>query len=269
METFFLFVTIAVGLLVGSFLNVCIFRVPRGESVVTPSSHCPKCFATLTPLDLVPVLTWVLAGRRCRYCGFKVSSRYPFIEMLTGSLFGLSYLVFGPGLELVIACAICAVLVVVTMIDIDFQIIPNTITFTWIIIALLLHLFLSWLFPGLSLTRLGIVADPVTSFAGIAAGGGLLWLIAVLSRGGMGMGDVKLAAALGASFGPKIVLITLFISFFLGAGVGMLLILVGLKRRKDYIPFGPYIALAAVIVILVGPDAIAQFYWKVVPGALP
>lgn len=274
MEPFFYSATVIFGLLVGSFLNVCIFRIPRGESIVTPPSHCPRCFATLSPIDLVPILAWIFYGRRCKYCGKKISIRYPLIETLNAILFVLvmrAYILdISPNSvasfpSALLVAAFLAALVVVTMIDIDFQIIPNSITYPFMVLGLAIHGIVPRVLPGAFLGFIGVKLDIMTSVAGLALAGGLLWLISVLSGGGMGMGDAKLAAAIGAVFGPKIAIISLFISFFLGAVIGLLLILTGLKRRKDYIPFGPYIAIATAIVLLAGPEPLAGFYWSLVP----
>lgn len=262
---FFYTVTVVFGLLVGSFLNVCIFRIPRGESIVTPPSHCPRCFTTLSPMDLVPVLAWTFYGRRCRYCGNKISFRYPLVEMFNAILFVFAMKVYGPGASLGLVAAFLSALVVITMIDIDFQIIPNSITYPCMVLGLAIHGLVPLVFPGATLGFLGVKLDIVDSVSGLALAGGLLWLICVLSGGGMGMGDAKLAAAIGALFGPKIAIIALFISFFLGAGIGLLLILTGLKRRKDYIPFGPYIAIATAIVLLAGPEPLTVIYWSLIP----
>lgn len=266
MESIFSYtVTVLFGLLVGSFLNVCIFRIPREESIVTPPSHCPRCFTTLSPLDLVPVLAWTFYGRRCRYCGKIISFRYPLIEILNALLFVLAMRAYGPGATLGLVAAFLSALVVITMIDFDFQIIPNSITYPAMVIGLCLHGLVPLVAPGASMAFLGVKLDIVTSLSGMALAGGLLWLISVLSGGGMGMGDAKLAGAIGALFGPKIAIISLFISFFLGAGLGLILIITGLKRRKDYIPFGPYIAVATALVLLAGPEPLVGLYWSLLP----
>lgn len=261
MNDFFLLISIIVGLLTGSFLNVCIFRIPRDESVVFPSSHCPGCFTTLNALDLIPLLAWFFYGRRCRYCGKLISFRYPAMEIITAILFAAAFMKYGIGLSFFVVLILMGYFIVVTMIDYDFQVIPDSINWPFFFVGLIIHGLVGYFSPGMTFDNINIVFSLKTSILGALTGGGLLWLIAVLSNGGMGMGDVKFALAIGSFLGPLVTLQILFISFFLGAFFGVFFILLKIKKRKDYIPFGPYIAAAAVIVLLVGAENMSKLYW--------
>jgi leader peptidase (prepilin peptidase)/N-methyltransferase len=206
-------------------------------------------------------LAWLFYGRRCRYCGKKISFRYPAMEIATAVLFALAFLKYNIGISFFIVLLLMGYFIVVTMIDYDFQVIPDSINWPFFFVGLIIHGLLGYFAPGLVFENINVVFSLKTSLFGALAGGGLLWLIAVLSNGGMGMGDVKFALAIGSFLGPVVTLQVLFISFFLGAFFGIFFILLRIKKRKDYIPFGPYIAAAAVIVILAGSQNISKLYW--------
>jgi leader peptidase (prepilin peptidase)/N-methyltransferase len=183
------------------------------------------------------------------------------MELLTAFLFALAFMSYGISFSLFIVLALLSYFIVVTMIDIDFQVIPDSLNWPFFFIGLIVHFLAGHFFPGMMFDNINIAFSWKTSLMGALAGGGLLWLIAVLSGGGMGMGDVKFALAIGSFTGPLVVLQILFISFFLGAFFGIFLILIKLKKRKDYIPFGPYIAAAGAIVLLTGTSDISKLYW--------
>lgn len=227
------------GLLIGSFLNVCIWRLPREESIILPGSHCPVCSTMLGARDLVPVLSWLCLRAKCRYCGSRVSMRYPAVEVLTGGLFLICYLHYGFQMELAAALVFSSFMVAITFIDLDHQIILDGM------LALLA-------FGGLVLQGWSGAVGFVPMLIGALAGGGLLLLLAIISRGGMGGGDVKFAAALGFWLGWPGTLLGLFIGFVLGGAIGVLLLATKLRGRKDFIPFGPFIAVGAWIVLLYG-----------------
>ena len=235
------------GLLIGSFLNVCIWRLPREESIVWPGSHCPACSTVLGVRDLVPVLSWLFLRGRCRYCGEKISARYPAVELLTGALFLACFLHFGLTLALAGALAFSSLLVAITFIDMDHQIILDGMLVVLGALGLALQLWTG---------AVGIVS----MLAGALAGGGLLLLLAVISRGGMGGGDVKFAAALGFWLGWPGILLCLLISFVAGGAISLFLLLAKLRGRKDFIPFGPFIALGAWVALLYGRE-ILSWYW--------
>jgi len=227
------------GLLIGSFLNVCIWRLPREESIIRPGSHCPACSTVLGVRDLVPVLSWLFLRGKCRFCGEKISSRYPAVELLTGGLFLVTYLHYGLTPGLVAALVFSAFMVAITFIDLDHQIILDGMLVLLAVCGLGLQL---WI---------GSVGW-ASMLIGAGVGGGLLLLLAILSRGGMGGGDVKFAAALGFWLGWPGILLGLFLGFVLGGFISLLLLVTRLRGRKDFIPFGPFIAIGAWIALLYG-----------------
>lgn len=245
---FFLFLF---GLLIGSFLNVCIYRIPRGESIVFPGSHCASCGVHLKSYDLIPVVSYLLLRGRCRYCGQSISPRYPLVELTTAALITLQGWKWGVTPTFFLYAVLTAVLVAVTMIDFDHQIIPDGLV---VIVA------------ALGLIHLLVVRMPLMGpaalldgAAGFLLGGGLFFLIAVLSRGGMGGGDVKLAAAFGLCFGWQLLLLLLLLAFISGALVSAGLLLSHKKGRKDGVPFGPFLAFGAYFVSLCGSELIRWY----------
>lgn len=241
-----------IGAMVGSFLNVVIYRVPRGESIVLPASHCPACDAPIKPYDNIPVISYLMLRGKCRSCGVRISWRYPAVELLMGLLWALAASRFGLSVSLPAALYFISVLVAITFIDIDHQIIPNKIVFPSIAVGLVLLAFqgMGPLFAG-SLVK-GIL-PLATGATGFLIGGGLLLLVALAYPNGMGGGDVKLAAFMGVILNFY-VLIALFGAFLLGAIGGVLLIASGLKSRKDHVPFGPFLAVGGVIALFWGPE---------------
>lgn len=246
MITYLLFIF---GLLIGSFLNVCIYRLPQNMSIVTPPSHCTTCSTRLKPWDLIPVISYLFSRGHCRYCNATFSPRYALVELLTAILFVWCLQVFGPSIALIKALVLTSFFIVITFIDYDHQLILDKVL--------------------LCLSGAGVVINCWTGSVGILdmliaslLGGGLLLLIALVSGGGMGGGDIKFAAALGLCFGWKYLLLTLFLSFILGGLGGGLLLAFKLKSRKDFIPFGPYIALAALCSLLYGNTIITWYVGK-------
>ncbi len=239
------------GLLVGSFLNVCIYRLPRGESVVAPPSRCPRCGTRLAPADLVPVLSHLVRRGRCRYCGVGVSARYSIVEAATGFLLLALYLRFGATPAFLAYAFFLGGLLVETVVDLDCQIIPDEISLGGTALGLLVAALVS-LYPGFS--PVGPLVGLPDAAAGAFAGFSLLYMIGRLSRGGMGGGDVKLAAAIGAFLGLKGGLLALLAASLVGGFAGLFLIVTGLRARKDLVPFGPYLALGAAFIVFAGPD---------------
>ncbi|HEY3423200.1 MAG TPA: prepilin peptidase [Negativicutes bacterium] len=252
---------VLLGLIIGSFLNVCIYRLPYNQSVVTPPSHCRVCAAQLHLFDIVPVLSYLLLRGKCRYCNAVVSFRYALVELLTAGMFLWCLEVIGFTPNLVYAFIVTAFLIVITFIDYDHQLILDRVLIWFagigivIIIAVntfnLLHEYL-----GITAKSPMLSIDVVDKLIAFFVGGGLLLLIAVVSRGGMGGGDVKFAAVLGIWLGWKLTLFALLLSFLFG-GIGSALVLIfKLKGRKDYIPFGPFIALGVFVSMLYGNNII-------------
>ncbi len=226
------------GVSVGSFLNVCIFRLPLGRSIAWPPSSCLRCGKQLRAWDLVPVLSWLWLRGRCRYCGVKISFRYAAVELLTGLVFlGLWWLI-GPTWQFVQAAVMASVLIVITFTDLDHRIIPNKV----VLFGLVVGLPLVWLSgsPGL--------AD---ALAGVLVGALPLFLLAVLTNG-MGGGDVKLVGMLGLYLGWSKVLMMIFLASGMAAIIGIVLMLLGKVKRRQPIPFGPFIAVATMLVYLWG-----------------
>lgn len=240
------------GLCVGSFLNVVIARLPAGRSVVHPGSACPHCRAAIAWYDNVPLMSYALLGARCRACRASISWRYPAIELMCGALFGLAYLYFGSSPRLVAALILLAVLVAITWIDLDHQIIPDVLSLPSIGVGLLVSAA-----PG------GIGWRD--ALAGTIVGGGLFVLIIVASslaigQPGMGVGDVKLGAMLGAFLGWKLVLLSILLSVLIGGPLAAILLASGRKARKDPVPFGPFLALGGMISLFWGEALLAWYF---------
>lgn len=234
------------GLVFGSFYNVVGLRVPQKESIVHPPSHCPKCQRRLTVLDLVPVLSYVFLGGKCRSCGNKISWVYPFIELMTGVLFAFAYWQLGWGIELIVAFFFISLLVIIVVSDLAYMLIPDKVLIFF-----------------LPLLAIGRVLSPLTPWwdflVGAVVGFGILYIIAVLSNGGMGGGDIKLFFLIGLVLGTIDTLLTLFLAAVIGMIVGIIVLSKNKQGRKTPIPFGPSIALAAVIVYFYG-DLLINWY---------
>lgn len=240
------------GLAIGSFLNVCIYRLPQKRSVVYPPSHCMHCRQHLQILDLIPILSYVLSRGHCRHCGASYSARYAIVELLTVCLFIWCYTVFGIGFPLIKALILTSFLLVITYIDYDHQLILDKVL-----------LFMAG--AGALIECLTPSVGILSVLAGSLAGGGLLLLIAIVSKGGMGGGDIKLATVLGIYLGAKLTLLALFLSFVIGGVVAVFILLLKRKGRRDCIPFGPFIAAGAFLSLLYGQELI-RWYWSLCMG---
>lgn len=237
-----------VGAIIGSFLNVCIYRIPREESIVYPPSNCTTCKNVIKGYDLVPIISYLFLKGKCRYCGEKVSIRYPIIEFTTGILFVITFIKFGISLDFAKYIVLISVLLVVGMIDLDTTDVYFSTTLTGIISSVI--------FLGIYF----YIGMPISSYIyGGAIGGGLLSLIILITKGGMGWGDAEICLMCGLFLGLKLTIVMLFLSFVIGSVIGLLLILSGKKSKRDYIPFGPFIAMAAIVTIFVG-ERIIKLY---------
>lgn len=239
------------GLIIGSFLNVCIYRIPRNESIVFPGSHCTACGQPIKSYDLIPVLSYLFLGGKCRMCKETISLRYPLVELATAALITVQAWRYGITLEFICFTVMTAILIVITMIDFDLQIIPDRL-----IIALGI----------LGAVYLFIVQYPqygarilYNSAIGFILGGSFFLMVAIVSNGGMGGGDIKLMAVLGLWFGWQKLLVLMLVTFISGAFISIILLLLKLKKMKDGIPFGPFIALAAYIVSIFGSGIIVWY----------
>lgn len=234
------------GLLVGSFLNVCIYRLPLARSVVFPRSYCYTCNNTLRTRDLIPIISYLALRGRCHFCGAQFSIRYAFVELLTGLFFSWCFIVFGLSSLSIVAQVFASFLIIITFIDIDHQLILDKVLIWFAGAGVIINLFT------------GQVAIWDMLMAALV-GGGVMLVIAVITRGGMGGGDIKFLAALGLWLGLKLTVLTLFLSFVIGGVGGALLLLFRIKKRKDFIPFGPFIAIGAFVSLLYG-EPIIQWY---------
>jgi leader peptidase (prepilin peptidase) / N-methyltransferase len=244
-QGYFYLVSLLVGLVIGSFLNVVIWRVPRHESLVRPGSHCPACGAAIRWHDNIPVASWLLLRGRCRDCGSHISVRYPLVEAITGVAFVLAFTRFGVAWELLVAWFFIAAMVAVAFIDYDHMIIPTRIVLPGTVIGLVASIALHpqqwWVY-----------------LAGSLGAGAFMFALAMIWSGGMGPGDIRMALFMGAVLG-KYVILALFFAFVLGGLVGGYLILSKRRSRKDKIPFGPYLALGSVLAVLAGQTLLGAY----------
>ena len=234
------------GLVIGSFLNVVIGRLPAGRSLVYPGSACPACGASIHWYDNVPVLSWLWLRARCRSCHAIISWRYPVVELATAILFALAAHQVGPARDLVPALLLLSALIAITFIDLDHQLIPDVITLPGIIAG----------------AALSVALHPehwLDTLLGVVVGGGLFLVIIVASGGGMGGGDMKLGAMMGAFLGWKLVLLAILLGVLAGGAVAIALLTTGSKGRKDPVPFGPFLALGAVLSLLWGNDLLGWY----------
>ena len=236
-----------IGLCVGSFLNVVIYRVPRRESVVRPRSHCPACDAPIADRDNVPVLSWVLLRGRCRSCGDRISVRYPLVELGTAVLFVAAAVRLGATWQLPAFCAFFASLLAISVIDLDHYIIPNRVVYPTLAVTI-------------PLLVAAAAADGSWGHLRNAAIGGVAGFLVLLAihvavPRGMGFGDVRLAGVIGMMhgwLGLRYLFLGLFLAFLLASVIGVALIVAHLRSRKDAVPFGPFMALGAVLAVLWG-----------------
>jgi len=238
------------GLAVGSFLNVCIHRLPRDQSLNSPPSRCPSCEYRLRWFDNIPVLSYVLLGGRCRKCRTRISIRYPLVELITMVLFLVHGAVFGWSALLVPRLAFGCAMVVLFAIDLEHQLLPNVITLPGIVVGLIASAVLP---PGI-----------VDALIGVLIGGGVLWLIGEAyfrysGHEGMGGGDVKMLAMIGAFLGWKLVLVTLVLSSIAGSVIGLLVIAIRKGGMKYALPYGTFLALGALVASLAG-ESIVNWY---------
>ena len=238
------------GLCIGSFLNVCIHRLPLKQSVVTPRSRCPHCGYMLTWKDNLPLVSYALLGGRCRSCRAPISLRYPFVEAITASIFLWHLPVFGVTWLLLVRLAFACALIVLFAIDLEHQILPDRITLPGIVVGFACSLLLP---PG-----------PLLSIEGILAGGGILWAIAegwyrLRKVDAMGFGDVKMLAMVGAFLGLPLVLFTFVVATMIGGIVGVILIATRRANMATAVPFGTMLAVAALIASLYGDSVLAWY----------
>ena len=239
-----------IGLVIGSFSNVCIYRIPRSESIIRPGSHCPQCSKPIPFYDNIPVISYILLKGKCRYCGQPIPLQYPIVELATGLFYLALYLFYGLQLIAIVYMILCTLLIIISFIDLKERIIPDVLSLPFIVIGFILRFFLKSL-------------SPVDSLLGILAGGGSLLIIAIagtylFKKEAMGGGDIKLAAMIGAFLGWQLTLLSLFLGFFLGSIIGVIVLIIN-KGKSDIVPFGPFIALGTMLSIFWG-QAIIHWY---------
>jgi len=240
------------GIILGSFLNVCIHRLPLHQSIVFPVSHCCSCEKPIAFYDNIPLISFIVLRGTCRHCKAPISYQYPIVEFLTGLLSLACMIKFGLGIPYAVSFAFCAALIIVTFIDLKHQIIPDTISLPGILCGVLL----SFVMPSLTF---------IDSLLGVALGGGSLLIIAggyylITKQEGMGLGDVKLLAMMGAFLGWQSILFIIMVGSFSGALVGIAVMIKKKKDRRYAIPFGPFLSLGAVSYLLYGQNII---FWYI------
>lgn len=250
-----------IGICIGSFLNVCIDRLPSGGSIVNPPSHCPNCERRLKRIDLIPVASYLWLRGRCRYCRTSIPRRILVVEVGTGLLFAFLSFSYGFGVEFLVLALCACLFLILAVIDLEHGLILNKIVYPAIGIGLVLSPF--W--PSLGFARPFLGGDGLLhSFLSSISGGlifaALLSLIALLYSGGMGWGDVKMAALIGLITGFPSVLTAMMLSFLSAGTLAILLLLLRLRSRKEAIPFGPFLSMGAFIALLRGPELI-RWYW--------
>ncbi|MFT9599054.1 prepilin peptidase [Mesobacillus sp.] len=234
------------GLVLGSFYNVVGLRVPEGKSIVAPRSSCPQCGHQLRASELIPVVSYFIQRGKCRQCKVGISPVYPFFELLTGMLFAVAYLLIGWSGELVIALTLISLFIIITVSDLAYMVIPDKVLLVFAGIFIVERIFLP-------------LSPWWDSIAGAVAGFMILLFIALISKGGMGGGDIKLFALIGFAIGFKTMLLSFFFATFYGAFFGIGAMLLGFVKRKQAIPFGPFIALGSLTAYFFGEE-ILEWY---------
>jgi leader peptidase (prepilin peptidase)/N-methyltransferase len=246
-------VSIIFGAMVGSFLNVCIIRLPKEESIIFPGSHCPHCKTPIKFYDNIPLISYLLLGGKCRYCHEPISIQYPLVEGIAAISSLVLFIRFGPSLSYIFYFSFVAALITITVIDLFHQIIPDVISL-----------------PGIGVGLLASLVIPHQTFfnslIGMICGGGSLFLVATLyqwwfKREGMGGGDVKLLAMIGAFLGWKSVILTIVLSSLIGSITGMIIMVLKGKDFKYAIPFGPFLSLGAVVSLFYGQNIINWYLY--------
>ena len=250
MASIWLSVFALLGMAVGSFLNVLIDRLPARKSIVFPPSHCPSCGKRLLSRDLIPVFSYLWLRGRCRYCQTPLPGRLLWVEIGTGALFAGLYGYYGISSELAVALFYICLFTTLLVIDLEHHLILNIVVYPAIIVALAISAFLP---------HLEIVPGIASAAAGGGIGLGLFLLIAIASRGGMGWGDVKMAALIGIITGLPLVFVTIFLAVLSGGLVALVLLMLKVRSRKQGIPFGPFLSLAAMVTLLWGNDILSWY----------
>ncbi|MDD3925053.1 MAG: prepilin peptidase [bacterium] len=262
------YIVFVLGLFIGSFLNVCIYRWPLDKSVVRPRSACTNCSAVLAPVDLIPVLSYLAGGRKCRYCKSAISPRYALVEILTGLTFVALYLSKGLTVDLLGYTILFSLLIIAFFVDLDHQIIPDQVSLGGIVIGVLFDVALlcaGYARPTVDLPLLANGISVPGSIFGAVLCFAVFYVIAVAASAvfkaeALGGGDIKLAGAIGAFLGWKLALLSFVLAFVAGAAGGIILLASKLKTRRDYIPFGPYMVIGAVTAVFIGASILTWYF---------
>lgn len=262
-------IVFALGASLGSFINVVVYRLPTGLSVLWPPSRCPKCFNRLKAYDNVPVFGWLWLKGRCRYCQTKISRRYPLVETLTGIIFLIVFWVFQFSIFTLGYWAFCSWLLALSLIDLDTMTLPNPLTKSGLMLGIIFQVAIGWLSEP---TLAGLVKRLMTGIAGAVVG---LWLFDAIAFLGslafgktvMGAGDAKLTAMIGAWLGWRYLLLVGFISCLLGVLVGGGAIILSQHQMGQKMPFGPFLALGAVITVFSGETILSHYMRLFLPGS--
>ncbi|WP_195266666.1 A24 family peptidase [Clostridium sp. 1001275B_160808_H3] len=237
-----------IGLCIGSFLNVCIYRIPREESIAFPPSHCTSCGYELKAIDLIPIISYLFLKGKCRKCGEKISIKYPLVELLNGVLYLLIFLKFGLSLNFVFYSLLTSLLIVISYIDLECKYIYSSTTIFGVVLAAI------YILIGLYTKDASIV----NNLLGGVIGYGIIYLIVIVTKG-MGQGDAEIAGFCGLFLGIKGILVSLFIAVVLGGLVAAIILLFKLKDRKSEIAFGPYIAIGSIVYIFIGKELLSLY----------
>lgn len=239
---------VLIGLTIGSFLNVCIYRIAREESISYPASHCTSCGYELKWIDLVPVVSYLFIKGKCRTCKEKISIRYPIVELVNGIIYGLLFFKFGLTITFIKYCVLASILIVIGMIDYDTKFVYRSTTIFGGITALV------FIIINYILYKCGII----NSLTGGIIGFSVIFLIVILTKG-MGEGDIEIATVCGLFLGIKGIILTLFLSFVIGGIVAVIILCLKFKDRKGEMAFGPYLAIGAMITMLWGDIIISTY----------
>jgi leader peptidase (prepilin peptidase)/N-methyltransferase len=249
------------GAMIGSFLNVCIARLPKGESIFWPPSHCPKCNEPISFFDNIPIIGFLVLGGRCRSCRQQISLRYIAVEVLTGFMAAALYFQFGLGLAFFTAFTLVAALIVISFIDLDFRIVPDVISLPGIVVGVLFSVVAKYFVGDPSET----IPSPMSALGGIVAGGGFLFGVAWIYErltgvDGMGGGDIKLLAMIGAFLGWPSIPFTIFLASLAGSVVGLGIMLATGAGRRLALPFAPFLCFGAALHLFFGRNLVAFYF---------
>ncbi len=248
-----------VGICFGSFLNVLVYRLPAGNSIVFPPSSCPSCETRLGLLELIPLVGFLILRGRCRHCKNEISLRYPLVELAVGTIFAFSFYHFGFIIDAFFYLVLIYLLLAIALIDLKHRIVPNKLVATGLIAGFIFYLPVAGALVLKLPPWLIIERSLLDALGGFLVGGAIMLIIILVSRGGMGAGDMKLMAMIGLFVGLRGTAVVMLLGFFLGAIVGVTFMALGKLTRKDALPFAPYLSMAAVIQVLWG-ESIWNWY---------